>query len=140
MSTADSVAMSGLVIEVEYQVSVRRVQIRSIGDEVEAGSHHLPCWFQLGRCVAGNFETYVAVAVAPPRVGAVRGDTFVTVQCTPVSVRLRVATTCYEDAPVYQQHEEEQLFVDVHSRRLKPSSAVTPCSQLGPMLVNRDHR
>ena len=59
MSTADGVAMSGLVIKVEYQVSVQRVQIRSIGDKVEAGSHHLPCRFQLGCCVAGNFETYM---------------------------------------------------------------------------------
>jgi len=261
MSTADGVAMSGLVIEVEYQVSVRRIQIKSIGDEVEAGSHHLPCQFRLGRCVAGNFETYVwnatqtcpfrqlshsdsatigphismeehdvelrleaaspqnqtgcppltlhptevphvfaaigqmatparhllakptdaevdpqlemrvqlatlrhqnrrekqgrqpgcqaagraarpaqMVAVAPPRFGAVRGDAFVTFQCTPVNVRLRVATTCYEDIPVYQRHEGEQLFVDVHSRRLKSSSAVTPCSQLWPMLVNGDHQ
>ena len=63
-----------------------------------------------------------------------------TFQCTPVSVRLRVATTCYEDIPVYQRHEGEQLFVDVHSRRLKSSSAVTPCSQLWPMVVNGDRR
>ena len=71
------------------------------------------------------------VAVPPPRFGAIRGDAFVTFECTPVDVRLRVSTTCYEDIPVYQRHEGEQLFVDVHSRRLKTSSAVTPCSQFG---------
>ena len=75
-----------------------------------------------------------------PRFGAIRGDAFVTLWCTPVNVRLRVATTCYEDIPVYQRHEGEQLFVDVHSRRLKSSSAVTPCSQLWPMLVNEEHQ
>ena len=43
MSTANSIALSGLGVEVKYQVSVQPVQIKSIGEEVEAGAHHLPC-------------------------------------------------------------------------------------------------
>ena len=52
-------AQSGIVEEFEYQVTVRRVNIQKIGSEVEAGPHHLPCQFKHGRCVAGNFETYI---------------------------------------------------------------------------------
>merc|ERR1712015_207771 len=57
--TADGRAQSGIVKEFEYQITVRRVNIQKIGSEVEAGSHHLPCQFKHGRCVAGNFETYI---------------------------------------------------------------------------------
>ena len=59
MSTANGMVLTGMVEEVEYQVSVRLVQIRSIGEDEEAGAHHLPCQFKLGSCMAGNFKTYM---------------------------------------------------------------------------------
>ena len=64
----------------------------------------------------------------------------VTFQCTPVNVRLRVATTGHEDMSVNQRPEGEQQLVDVHRRRLKSHAAVTPCRRLWPRSVNGDHR
>ena len=250
--TVDGRAQTGIVEEFEYQITVRKINIVKIGTEVEAGAHHLPCQFKHGRCVAGNFETYIwnatktcplrklsqgaafvtesqlvmpehnielsiaaaaaelnvtscpplqlrqtevahvyaavgpvaaqarhlldapapaevdpqldtavrlrtadhqirrlrrgqqpgcqaseqqIIALQPPRFGAVRGDAFVTFNCTAVAAKLRVTRKCYEDIPVYLRHEDEQLFVEAGSRRLKTTSAAVPCSQLWPTLV-----
>ena len=65
---------------------------------------------QLGGQVAGRAARHTQmVAVAPPRLGAMRGDAFVMVECTPADVRPRVSTTCYEDVPGYQRHEDVKM-------------------------------
>ena len=117
-------------LEVWVQLATRRHQNR----RKELGR-------QPGRQAAGRPARPAQVAaVTPPRVGAVRGDAVVTCEGTPVDVRRRISTTCYEDMPVYQRYKGEQRFVDVHSRRLKTSSAVTPCSQSWPMMVHKEHQ
>ena len=69
-------------------------------------------------CRAAGQPSYdnKVVAVEPPRFGSVRGDAFVTFECTPVAARLRATEQCYEDIPVYRGHCGKQLFVDMHSR------------------------
>ena len=107
-----------------------------VGAEIQAFDCQQP------GCRATGQPSYAnkVMVVEPPLFGAVQGDEFVTFECTPVAVRLRATEQCYEDIPVYRGHGVEQLFVDMHSRRLIASSAVVPCSQLWPVLKTTSTR
>ena len=130
----------------------------STADKVEADSHVLPRQFRPGRCKAASFERYAwdnhsSSATIGSHLSMEEHD----VELRPEAASPQNRTGC----PPWTLHPTEgphvfaaigpmaaparhllakPLFVDVHSRRLKSSSAVTPCSQLWPMLVNEERQ
>ena len=52
-----------------------------------------------------------------------------------VTTKLQVMTACYKDNPVYQQHENRELFIDMNSHSLKIAFAIVPCCHWWLMLV-----
>ena len=106
-TTADGQAHRSIVIEAEYQIHIQKVTVRSMGSEVEAGAHHLPCRFEEGHCATSQPAVFIwnATRECPLR-------------------RLNYGKATLEQGRLYMQTHHVELSVSAQA-----SLNVTGCTQ-----------